>query len=111
MGNGEIALLISLLVCAGIIVVMALRFRSPQENQEHYGEVIKKYQFVDPDFRENGIRVRKTIFSISFLIDGKKKTYYCREGFYHSVEAGDKVKIIHNKSKIIDLIDENEFII
>lgn len=103
MNYGDIGILVSLFVCLGIIVLMIIKMRSPKACIENHAEVIKKNHFWDRNYRENGIRVEKELFSITFLINGKKKTYYCRDGIYNNVTVGDKVKIRYNRSKIIDL--------
>jgi hypothetical protein len=82
---------------------MVVKMLLPTKYGEEYAEVINKNQFVEPNYKVNGIRIAKTIYSISFIINGKKKTFYCNDGFYNYVEVGDKVRIIHNRGRIIDL--------
>lgn len=87
---------------------MVVKMFLPTKSVKEYAEVIKKNQFVDPNFKENGIRIAKTLYSISFKINGKKKNYYCNEGIFNYVEVGNKVSIIHNRNRIIDLDRVNE---
>lgn len=99
----DLVIILSIIVSCSIVLVMVLKMLYPTKKAKDYAEVIRKNQFVEPNYKVNGIRIAKTLYSISFKINGKKKTFYCNDGIYNYVKVGDTVKIVHDRNRIIDL--------
>ncbi len=101
MNFADIGVILGFMLCAGIIISMIVRMRYPiNDVNESHAEVVKANRFMDTHYREAGYYTTKERYSITFLMNNKKKSYFCSEKLYYSVKSGDKVLIRYDRNKV-----------